>query len=279
MYEANPHLRFDIFAITIAMSIPQNDFLWSLSQPSNIVFGLLLLGFVLLLFRVHAFGRRVVALALFLAVLPALFPLKELIGRSLEQAYSAPKALPEQIDGILVLGGTVDWQVSQARGQMSLNQGGERMTVVASLAERYPSARLVFTGLYREVVPNDFGNTPRSNGFLSGDSFNNRSIIFIGEARSTFEEALLSIQTLQPRVGERWILVTSAYHMPRAMATFEAQGWLMTPYPVDFRTTGKLMLKPSLNVLGKLVELDDFSREWGALFIYKRLGRIEKMFP
>lgn len=261
------------------MSIPQNDFLWSLSQPSNIVFGLLLLGFFLLLFRANAFGRRIVGLALFLAVLPALLPLKEVIGRGLESAYRAPDPLPEQIDGILVLGGAVDWQVSEARGQMSLNQGGERMMVVSGLAERYPNARLVFTGLYREVVPNEFANSARSNGFLSGGEFQNRSMIFIGEARSTYEEALLSIQTLQPRVGERWILVTSAYHMPRAMATFQAQGWLMIPYPVDFRTTGNLTLKPSMNVLGKLIELDDFSREWGALFIYKRLGRIEKMFP
>jgi uncharacterized SAM-binding protein YcdF (DUF218 family) len=261
------------------MSIPQNDFLWSLSQPSNIVFGLLLLGFVLLLFRVNAFGRRIVGLALFLAVLPALLPMKELIGRRLESAYTSPNPLPEQVDGILVLGGTVDWQVSQSREQMSLNQGGERMMVVSSLAEHYPNARLVFTGLYREVVPNEFATSTISNGFLSGGEFQNRSMIFIGKARSTYEEALLSIQTLQPRVGERWILVTSAYHMPRAMATFQAQGWLMIPYPVDFRTTGKLALRPSMNVLGKLIELDDFSREWGALFIYKRLGRIEKMFP
>jgi uncharacterized SAM-binding protein YcdF (DUF218 family) len=260
------------------MSIPQNDFLWSLSQPSNIVFGLLLLGFILLLFRVNAFGRRLIGLALFLAVLPALLPINSLIGRRLESAYSAPNPLPEQIDGILVLGGTVDWQVSEARSQMSLNQGGERMMVVASLAERYPNARLVFTGLYREVVPNEFASAPINNGFLSGRNFNNRSITFIGEARSTFEEALLSIRTLQPKVGERWMLVTSAYHMPRAMATFEAQGWLMTPYPVDFRTTGRLTFNPSMNVFGKLVELDDFSREWGALFIYQRLGRIEKMF-
>ncbi|MGL4610434.1 MAG: YdcF family protein [Trueperaceae bacterium] len=261
------------------MAIPQNDVLWALSQPSNIVFGLLLLGFALMLFRVYIFGRRVLGLALILAVLPALFPMKELMGRRLEQAYTAPNPLPERIDGILVLGGTVDWQVSEAREQMSLNQGGERMTVVASLAEHYPNARLVFTGLYKEVIPNEFTTRATSNGFFSGDEFQARSLVFIGEARSTYEEALLSIRTLQPRVGERWILVTSAYHMPRAMGTFQTQGWLMIPYPVDFRTTGNLTPKPSLNVLGKLVELDDFSREWGALFMYQRLGRIEKMFP
>jgi uncharacterized SAM-binding protein YcdF (DUF218 family) len=260
------------------MSIPQNDFLWALSQPSSIVFWSLMVGFVLLLFRANAFGRRLIGLALFLAVLPALLPLEELIGRRLESAYTAPNPLPEQLDGIIVLGGSVDWPVSQARQQMSLNQMGERMLSVANLAKRYPNAKLVFTGLFREVIPNEFAISTQSKSFFTGAEFN-RNLTFIGEARSTYEEALLTIRTLQPRVGERWLLVTSAYHMPRAMATFEAQGWLMIPYPVDYRTTGTLAFKPSINFLGKLVELDDLTREWGALFIYKRLGRIEKMFP
>ncbi len=90
------------------MSIPQNDLLWSLSQPSSIVFWLLILGFILLLFRLQAFGRRVIGLALFLAVLPALLPLEELLGRRLENAYSAPNPMPEGVDGIIILGGTVD---------------------------------------------------------------------------------------------------------------------------------------------------------------------------
>lgn len=260
------------------MSIPQNDFLWSLSQPSSIVFWLLMLGFILLLFRQHAFGRRLIGLALFLAVLPAVLPLEELLGRRLENAYQVPNPLPEQLDGIIVLGGTVDWPVSQARQQMAVNQMGERMMVVESLAKRYPNAKLVFTGLFKEVVPNDFVISNNSSGFFVGQEYN-RNITFIGEARSTYEEALLSIRTLQPRVGERWLLVTSAYHMPRAMAVFEAQGWVMIPYPVDYRTTGKLTFRPTINFLGKLVELDDLTREWGALFIYRRLGRIEKMFP
>jgi uncharacterized SAM-binding protein YcdF (DUF218 family) len=260
------------------MSVPQNDFLWALSQPSSIVFWLLVVGFVLLLFRANAFGRRLIGLALFLAVLPALLPLEELIGRRLDSAYTTPNPMPEQLDGIIVLGGSVDWPVSQARQQMSLNQMGERMLAVANLAKRYPNAKLVFTGLFREIVPNEFAISTQSKSFFTGSEYN-RNLTFIGEARSTYEEALLTIRTLQPKVGERWLLVTSAYHMPRAMATFETQGWLMIPYPVDYRTTGTLAFNPSINFLGKLVELDDLTREWGALFIYKRLGRIEKMFP
>ncbi len=168
--------------------------------------------------------------------------------------------------------------MSQARQQLAVNQMGERMLAVANLAKRYPNAKLVFTGLFREVIPNEFAISNESKSFFIGQEYN-RNITFIGDARSTYEEALLSIRTLQPRIGERWLLVTSAYHMPRAMATFEAQGWLMIPYPVDYRTTGTLTFRPTINFLGKVVELDDLTREWGALFIYKRLGRTEKMFP
>ena len=35
---------------------------------------------------------------------------------------------------------------------------------------------------------------------------------------------------------QRWLLITSAYHMPRSMATFAKAGWNVTAYPVDFIT-------------------------------------------
>ena len=115
--------------------------------------------------------------------------------------------------------------------------------------------------------------------FFFGTEYSNRQISYLGNARSTYEEALMAVQTLQPRAGERWILVTSAYHMPRAYLTFQAQGWTVIPYPVDYRHTGSLTLKPSLKIAGRLSDLDDYAREWGALIMYNRLGRTERLLP
>jgi uncharacterized SAM-binding protein YcdF (DUF218 family) len=261
------------------MSFTQNDLIWFLLQPSSLIFWLLVLGFVFLLLRWNALGRGLIGLTLVLATLPALFPIMEMLAKPLEDHFGQPNPLPNTIDGILVLGGSVDWPISQSRGIMNLNKAGERMFAVSTLAEHYPTAKLVFTGLFEEVIPNELSMAAQSKTFLSGPEFQNRSVTFIGAARSTYEEALLSIQTVQPQTGERWLLVTSAYHMPRAIGVFKTQGWTLIPYPVDYQSTGKLEFKPTFNVFGGLVDLDDLAREWGALFIYKRLGRIEKMFP
>jgi uncharacterized SAM-binding protein YcdF (DUF218 family) len=67
--------------------------------------------------------------------------------------------------------------------------------------------------------------------------------------------------------------------MPRAYLSFRAQGWALIPYPVDYRSTLRLELNPSLNIIGKLANLDEVVREWGALFIYHRLGRTEQFLP
>jgi uncharacterized SAM-binding protein YcdF (DUF218 family) len=261
------------------MSIPQNDLIWFLLQPSSLIFWLLVLGFVFLLLRWNALGRGLIGFTLILATLPAVFPVMEMLAKPLENHFVQPNPLPESIDGILVLGGSVDWPISQSRSLMNLNKAGERMFAVANLAERYPTAKLVFTGLFKEVIPNELSSNAQAKTFLSGPEFQNRTITFIGAARSTYEEALLSIETVKPQAGERWLLVTSAYHMPRAIGVFQTQGWTLLPYPVDYQSTGTLEFKPTINILGRLVDLDDLAREWGALFMYKRLGRIEKMLP
>jgi uncharacterized SAM-binding protein YcdF (DUF218 family) len=260
------------------MSIPQNDLIWFLLQPSSLIFWLLVLGFGLLVLRLHALGRWVIGFTLILAVLPAVLPVMEWAAKPLEDQYQQPNSLPERVDGILFLGGSVDWPISQSRNELSLNQAAERMFAVATLAERYPTAKLVFTGLFKEVIPNELSPSAQAHTFLSGPEFANRPITFIGAARSTYEEALLSIQTLQPKAGEQWMLVTSAYHMPRALGVFKTQGWTLIPYPVDYRSRKTITIEPKLNVFGRLIELDDIVREWGALVMYQRLERIEKIF-
>ena len=256
--------------------LPQTDLTWLLLQPSNLIFLLLLFGFLLLSLRLQVFGRRVVGLALLLAVLPALLPITELLAEPLETRFPA-NPLPAQVDGILVLGGSVLWPVTEAWSQLNTNGAGERMMAAAALARRYPDAQLVFTGLYGEVVENEFRGS--GEGFFTGSAFENREVIYLGAARSTYEEALLSLEALKPAFDETWLLVTSAWHMPRAYGTFRTQGWTLVPYSVDYLGTGQVRFNPSLDIMGKLAELDTVAREWGALFIYKRLGRTTKLLP
>ena len=58
------------------------------------------------------------------------------------------------------------------------------------------------------------------------------------QSRNTVENAVFSRLIAQPKPGERWLLVTSAYHMPRSIGAFRKAGFAVEPYPVDWRTRG-----------------------------------------
>ena len=256
-----------------------SDLTWTLLQPGGLVLLVMLFSFVVLLFGGLRLGRRLLGLALLVAALPALLPIEALVAAPLESQLLPPAALPAEVDGIIVLGGSVEPAVSRTTGQLNLNDAGERVLAGAALAERYPNAQLVFTGLYREDVIGEFTAAPTPQSLLFGPEYSERAPVFIGAARSTYEEALLSLELLRPAAGETWLLVTSAYHMPRAFLTFQAQGWTLLPYPVDYRNVGEGNFKPSLNFIGKLANLDEVVREWGALIVYNRLGRTDSLFP
>lgn len=249
---------------------------WWFFQPGNVLLVLVGLAWLLLLVRL----RRLAAFLLFLAlagvVLPAVSGLGDWLGHRLESMVEAPAALPDRIDGIIVLGGSVDWKTSGDTGRLSLNAAGERMAAGAALARRYPEAQLVLTGLYRDSMPADFTAAPRPHSLFAGPEFTGRKITFIGEATSTYEEGLLTLRELEPGPGENWLLVTSALHMPRAAGVFRTLGWNVIPWPVDYRSPQQpRLLSLNLNFSAQLSQLDYAVREWAALEIYRRSGRLD----
>lgn len=250
--------------------------IWWLLQPSTLMAIALLLATLALAAGGYRTAGVFSLIALLLVAIPTTFDLAGRLVWELERRVDIAEELPETVDGILVLGGSVEWQVSRERGQLSLNEAGERILAAAALARRYPEARLALTGVYREDVANDFVVAPRDASLIFGAEYRGRRVEFIGEARSTYEEGLLALERLSPRSGETWLLVTSAMHMPRALAVFRTLGWNLTPYPVDYRTAGKPeLLNPDPRPAASLADLDEAVREWGAVLVYARTGRIE----
>jgi len=248
------------------------EFVWILLQPSTLLVLMVLLALVAIWFRWLALAATL--LTAFLAVVAAvvLLPVGAWLGAPLETQVVAPP-LPARVDGIVVLGGAVEWRVTGERGRLSLNAAGERLAATAALAQRFPGARIVVTGSFGDAFARDFRVEPDDASLFFGPHFAGREILYLGEARSTYEDALLTLSTARPAQGETWLLVTSAWHMPRALGTFRALGWRPIPVPVDYRTTGALRLGPNWEVAGTLADLDRVVREWGAIEVYRRAGR------
>ena len=115
--------------------------------------------------------------------------------------------------------------------------------------------------------------------FLRDQQLPSRRILFEDRARNTYENAVFSRSLAQPRPGERWLLVTSAAHMPRAVGCFEQLGWPVIAYPVDYRTTGRLERGRGSTSSLRLRELDEAGRAWVGLVVYWLTGRIGAPFP
>ena len=246
---------------------------WVLLQPSTVLVALAALALVATWLRWQAVAATLLTAFLLVVAAVLLLPVGEWLGAPLEtRVPTAP--LPERVDGIVVLGGAVEWRVTRERGRLSLNAAGERIAAAAALAQRYPGAHLIVTGSFADAFAHDLRATPTDASLFFGPHFAGRAITYLGEARSTYEDALLALGAADPRQGETWLLVTSAWHMPRAHGTFRALGWTLTPYPVDHRTTGELRIAPNWDVAGTLADLDRVVREWGALAVYRRSGRL-----
>ncbi|CAN5774689.1 YdcF family protein [soil metagenome] len=252
------------------------ELVWALLQPSSLLVIVVALALVALWARWHALASSLLTLFLLAVAATVALPVTEWIAAPLEsQIARAP--LPERVDGVVVLGGAVEWRVSAARGQLALNASAERIAAAAALAQRYPEARLVMTGVFGDAFARDFRAVPTDDSLWFGPAFAGRDVRYLGDARSTYEDALVALRDVAPGPGETWLLVTSALHMPRALATFRTQGWTLLPYPVDYRTTGVPSVRGwrlNWDVATTLADLDRAVREWGALEIYRRSGRI-----
>ncbi len=247
--------------------------LWGLLQPSTLLVLLVVLALVATWLRWVAVAATLLTTFLVAVAAVVLLPVGEWLGAPLETRVAAAP-LPDRADGIVVLGGAVDWRVTRERGQLALSAAGERIAAAAALAQRYPEARLVVTGSFADAFADDFRATPTDASLFFGPHFAGRDVRYLGAARSTYEDALLALEAAAPRAGETWLLVTSAWHMPRALGTFRALGWTLVPVPVDYRTTGALRIAPSWDVAATLADLDRLVREWGAIAVYRREGRL-----
>lgn len=197
----------------------------------------------------------------------------------LENRFPRPE-LPAEIAGIVVLGGSFDTRVARTRGEPELNEAADRVTAALALARQYPNAKLLFSGGVAAVFEEDVPETEvASDLFLSLGLAPDR-LALDDSSRDTFENAIHAKNLAQPLPGEVWLLVTSAYHMPRAVGSFRVADFPVLPYPVDFRTpSGPALWRPSSATTRNLEKVHFAVREYLGLLAYRLAGRTDSLMP
>jgi uncharacterized SAM-binding protein YcdF (DUF218 family) len=252
--------------------------LWSLAQPSNLLLAVFTVGVLALGLRRFKLARWLLYPATAALVLIGLLPVGQWLLLPLENRF--PAAAPAApVDGIVVLGGGIDAGISEGRGKVAFEDTGERFITLIELARRYPEARLIFTGGQPWLGEEGLTEAAVMRRFASDHGLAPDRVIFEDQARNTHENAVLSKALAAPAPGERWLLVTSAFHMPRAVGVFRRAGWPVIPYPVDYRTRGDLNLFVVPDAARRWSEFDQAIRSWTGLLAYWWSGRIDSPFP
>jgi uncharacterized SAM-binding protein YcdF (DUF218 family) len=197
----------------------------------------------------------------------------------LEERFPRP-VLPESVSGIVVLGGGFEGAINLARGGYELNSGGDRFVEAAILARRFPEARVAVSGGTGTLFLQGEADADIAPRLLTALGIAPDRLILENRSRNTYENALFTKRLVSPRAGETWLLITSAFHMPRSMALFRKAGFPVLPWPVDYRTSGVEGVGVFRdNPADSLQNLTMAIREWIGLLAYRLSGRIDSIFP
>lgn len=252
---------------------------WFVAQPISLAILLPLIGLLLTALKWKKLGVSLIALGPLLLALGAWTSLGALALQPLEDKYKRPES-QQDIAGIIVLGGGFEGGVNKARGGYELNAGGDRMVEAAILARRFPAAKVLISGGSGALLIEGEGDAETGPRLLEALGVDRSRMILENESRDTYENAVFSRKLVEPKPGETWLLVTSAFHMPRSMGLFRKAGFDVTPWPSDYRTTGNETLGPSKdNIVDTLRNSSVAIREWMGLVAYRLSGRTDQLIP
>jgi len=246
--------------------------------PTNLLIELGVAGVVLHMTRFAAFGRKLMTASIVLLAICTFLPFGALLLYPLETRFPPWDASRGAPDGIIVLGGPIDADISAAHSTPVVRNGADRLFAAAALGRRYPNARIVFTGGSANLISGEAREADYASTLLETLGIARERMIMERRSRNTFENAVLTKALVMPKPGERWLLVTSAYHMPRSIGIFRKVDFPVEPYPVDWRVGDRVFSLDNLSADG-LRRTDIAVREWLGLLAYRLWRQTSELFP
>lgn len=266
-------------------------FLWSLASPSQLLLAATITGALLQFLtrgtagpptRWARVGLTLTMVGGFGLLLFGLLPASHYLAHALESRVPVPGQLPGDITGLILLAGSERPAASEAYGEPQLGAHGTRYVAALRLAERHPNARIVYSGGPRARPGKGPLGTPSAVAaeILGSVGLDPSRVTFESESRDSCAHPVNVSRLVQPKPGERWVVVTSAMHMPRVMACFEAAGWGdVIPYPTDFKVVLGSWNAGTFLMANNLALLDVAAHEWVGLAYYRLTGRTRTLLP
>jgi uncharacterized SAM-binding protein YcdF (DUF218 family) len=252
---------------------------WALITPGSLLVILGMFAWLSLVAGWQKISRLFLSLTALFLLLVGTLPLGEWLISPLENRFAANAALPMNPAGVIVLGGAVNPALSDTWGQTEIGGAAERLTAFIYLANLYPDTQLVFTGGSGSLTEQAYKEADYTRFLFEQLDMGDRAIIYESESRNTAENALHSMKLLNPQAAEEWILITSAFHMPRAVGVFCQAGWPVTPYPVDHYSDKGELLRIDYRFSDNLRTLETAIHEWVSLLAYRITRQTDRLLP
>ena len=248
-------------------------------EAPQIFMELLVVGVILLWTRWNRAGRILTTLMAVVVLVVSITPISIFLARPLEDRFPQPD-LAVAPTGVIVLGGAMDEGVTRARNMPTLNDAAERLTEPVGLLQRFPNVRLVFSGGSAKLSPDDWTEADVARMLWRQLGVPDDRMSFEDKSRDTWQNAVFTKELVQPKPGERWLLVTSAMHMPRSVGIFRKIGFDVIPYPVDYQTGSVRGDFAGFRKPADAVRiLQSASHEWIGLVSYYLTGKMPELFP
>lgn len=251
---------------------------WFVFSPVNLVILVVGLAALLSFTRFARLGRWIGGMAALGLVLMAFSPLPRIVVRPLEDRFPQQEAAKGPVAGIIVLGGPI----GIARDDVVLLSAGARITKAVELAWLHPQAKIVFAGGAANLIsPVTTTEADGARLLFTGLGLPPERLVLEDKSRNTLENAVFARRLVDPKPGERWLLVTSAWHMPRSMGVFRKAGFAVEAFPVDYLSEGDAedFIRPYARAPRGLVIADDGFKEWVGLLAYWLAGYTDSLFP
>jgi uncharacterized SAM-binding protein YcdF (DUF218 family) len=223
-----------------------------------------------------------IVLALVILWLSSTTGFSNLLARSLELKYLPPTEIPTG-EVLVVLGGGTE-PASPPRTTVEINGAGDRVLYAAELYKQGKAPFILLSGGDIEWLSSGSTTPAQDMAALLVQMGVPESALWLeNESVNTYENALYAKEFLDEQDIDQILLVTSAMHMPRAVALFEKQGFEVTPLPVDFSVTDSISASSSEgNIISKLIDImptasnlaltTNAMKEYLGYFIYKLQG-------
>lgn len=229
------------------------------------------LGWLLLRAGRVRLGQSLSLVSILACCVVAIFPVGDAFLRPLEKTYPTQPEV-RKVAGIVVLGGGESDIQSNVWSQPNTGDAGDRFITALYLAHEHPKAIVLFTGGSGRLMGGVSGAEIAQDIFI-GAGLDKSRLILEGASRNTAENAVMSLELVPDNLDGDWLLVTSAFHMRRAVASFCAAGWKnIVPWPTDYRT-GEFADRIGWNFALNLNELNVGVREWIGLAAYSLTRR------